>query len=398
MQYAIWQDATLITMNSYSDYGLIEKGAIVVEQGKIIWVGPEQALPNAFTKQAEIHSANGHFITPGLIDCHTHLVYSGNRVSEFEARLQGVKKGGILTTVAATREANFTVLYEAAAKRLQQMLEAGVTTVEIKSGYGLQLEAERKILQVARALSENFPVTIQNTFLGAHVLPSEFENKQQYIRELVDNVLPLLLQEGLVDAVDGFCETGAFSAIELESLYTFAKQNNMPIKVHAEQLSRGEGAHLAARFKAVSADHLEYLDEAGVIALKSAGCTAVLLPGAYYFLQQDQKPPIELLRKYQVPMALATDCNPGTSPTTSLLLMMNMGCLLFKLTPLEALQAVTLHAASALNLAHCKGKLAIGYDADFVLWNIQSPTELAYHFGDNCCEKVVKQGKVAYAR
>lgn len=399
MNITLWHDAHLVTMDAPNDFAIIENGAMVIGESQIVWIGKEADLPQHYRQQAQSHSAGGRFITPGLIDCHTHLVYAGNRVTEFEQRLKGIKTfNGILTTVKATRNASFAELYEVAAKRLQEMLEGGVTTVEIKSGYGLNLEAERKSLQVARALSENYPVDIQTTFLGAHVLPNEFTHHQQYIQHLINEVLPTLIHEGLVDAVDGFCENGAFSAENLEPLFTFAKENQLPIKIHAEQLSNGQGPALAAQFNAVSADHLEHLDEAGVLKLQASGTVAVLLPGAYYFLQQTDKPPVALLRKYHVPMALSTDANPGTSPTVSLLLMMNMGCLLFGLTPLEALQGVTIHAAKALNMEKHKGKLAVGYDADFVLWDITSPSELCYHFGENCCEKVIKKGKVVYVR
>lgn len=398
MNHSIWHDAHLITMDSPNDYGMIQKGAMVLDKNKIIWIGKEEDLPAHYTKQARFHSAKGCYITPGLIDCHTHLVYAKNRVNDFELRLKGMQTTGILTTVEATRQASFAKLYEAAAKRLQSMITAGVTTIEIKSGYGLDLETERKILQVARALSENYAVDIQTTFLGAHVLPREFMNNQLYITYLIETVLPTLIKENLVDAIDGFCEVGAFSAKDLTPLFAFAQKNHLPIKIHAEQLSQGHGAALAAEFNAISADHLEFLEEAGVKSLKAAQSVAVLLPGAYYFLQQKKMPPIDLLRKYGVPMAISTDCNPGTSPTTSLLLMMNMACLLYGLTPLEALQGVTLQAAKALNLANYKGKLAVGYAADFALWDIQSPAELSYHFGENCCESVIKNGKVVYAR
>ncbi len=385
-------------MDGLNDYGMIQNGAMVLENSKIVWIGKEADLPSHYTKQARFHSAEGRCITPGLIDCHTHLVYAENRVNDFELRLKGQKGGGILTTVEATRQASFAELYEAAAKRLQSMIIAGVTTLEIKSGYGLDLETERRMLQVARALSENYPVDIQTTFLGAHVLPREFSNNQLYMNHLVNVVLPTLIKENLVDAIDGFCETGAFSAKDLAPLFAFAQKNHLPIKIHAEQLSRGLGPSLAVEFKAVSADHLEYLDEEGVKLLKAAGSVAVLLPGACYFLQQTVKPPVQLLRKYGIPIALSTDCNPGTSPTTSLLLMMNMGCLLFGLTPLEALQGVTLQAAKALNMNNHKGKLAQGFIADFVLWDIKSPAELSYYFGENRCESVIKNGKVVYAR
>ncbi|MGE3317685.1 MAG: imidazolonepropionase [Candidatus Berkiella sp.] len=397
MNLSIWHDACLVTMDPQHDYGVVENGALVIDQDKILWVGKEAALPDEYTQKADFYSAKGGYITPGLIDCHTHLVYAGSRVLDFEQRLKGDQGPGILATVNATREASFAHLYEVSSRRLQAMLKKGVTTVEIKSGYGLDLETERKMLQVARSLSENYPVDIQTTFLGAHVLPDEFSSKTEYIHYLIEKVLPVLLHEGLVDAVDGFCEQSAFSSKELAPLFEFATKKELPIKIHAEQLSNGEGASLALQFKAVSADHLEHLDEKGAQHLKASGSVAVLLPGACYFLQQQQKPPVDLLRKYDIPMALSTDCNPGTSPTTSLLLMLNMGCLLFGLSPLEALQGVTKHAARAMNMGHIKGQLAVGFMADFAVWDIQSPAELCYSFGESVCKTVVKNGKVIYA-
>lgn len=403
MTLDIWHDATLVTMIPDDDYGIIENGAMVVKEGKIMWVGPQSDLPKKFVSNSQFICAKGHCITPGLIDCHTHLIYAGQRRLDFEKRLQGENYSdiqnqgeGIYTTVEATRLASSQQLFDESAARVQHFLQEGVTTIEIKSGYGLDFETERKILSVGKRLMQVFPVDIQTTFLGAHVLPKEFLSTKQYITSLIEDILPKLVDEGLVDAVDGFCDQIAFGAEDLERLFVQAQKYHLLIKVHADQLTNSKGAQLAAKFNAVSADHLEYIDEEGIQALKESGSIAVLLPGAYYFLQHKQKPPVALFRAHQIPIAIATDCNPGSCPTTSLLLMLNMACTLFNLTPLEALQGVTQNAATALGMGKEKGRLAPGFIADFVMWKVGHPSELAYRFGDNRCYQVIKNGKIVY--
>lgn len=401
----IWHDAKLVTMLPSQDYGLIEQGAMVIHQGKIEWIGQQQALPKKYEERGQFHSAKGYCITPGLIDCHTHVVYAGDRAEEFELRQKGWSYAalsesgkGIYSTVDATRKISEKALLMQSAKRVVQFLQEGVTTLEIKSGYGLDFETERKILSVAKQLMQLFPIDIQTTFLGAHVLPKEFMSKKAYLDYILEQVLPKLIAENLIDAIDGFCDKIAFDINELDNFYRQVQQYHLPIKLHAEQLSHQGGAELAAKYHALSADHLEYIDEHGVKALKEADCVAVLLPGAHYYMKEKQLPPIKLFRDYQVPMALATDANPGTSPTISLLLMMNMGCILFDLSPLEALQGVTKHAAKALGLSHQKGQLSQGFVADFVLWDIDHPGELSYRFGDNKCYQVIKNGNSVYEK
>lgn len=399
-KFDIWYNAKILAM---SDHALPD--TLVVGEGKIEWLGMQKNIPNDYERRSCFHDSKGLWITPGLIDCHTHLIYANNRLPEFVLRQQGMRyeeilqQGlGIFSTVDATRKASYNELYTQSAKRLVAFLEEGVTTIEIKSGYGLDFETERKILQVAKQLESAFPVKIQKTYLGAHVLPKEYNSSQAYIKDIIHSILPKLIEEKLIDGIDSFCETVAFSPEELAVLYSASKQYHLNIHCHAEQLSNTQGAQLAARYHAHAVSHLEYLDEAGVKALKAANSVAVLLPGAYYFLKQNHPPPIELLRKYAIPMAIATDCNPGTSPTTSLLLMMNMACVIFGLTPYESLQAVTINAAKALRLERHKGKLAVGYDADFVLWDISDPAELAYQFGSNPCYQVIKNGNRVYEK
>ncbi|MBN9287473.1 MAG: imidazolonepropionase [Gammaproteobacteria bacterium 39-13] len=402
--FVIWQHASLVTMDSAQDYGFIEDGALVVNNGYIEWVGPTSALPENYLHASEIHQIEQSLMTPGLIDCHTHLVYAGNRAHEFKLRMQGLnyeaiakQGGGIASTVEVTRKISEEALFYQSAKRLQALLHEGVTTIEIKSGYGLDLETERKILRVANFLQEKFPVCVQKTFLGAHVLPKEFQSTKKYIQFLIEEVLPTLMAENLVDAIDGFCEKIAFSATDLEVLLQWAKQHHLKIKLHAEQLSNAKGAILGAKYQAVSVDHLEYLDQEGANALKMSNTVAVLLPGAYYFLQETCKPPVALLRALNVPIAIATDSNPGTSPTVSLLLMMNMSCLLFGLTPLEALQGVTRNAAKALGYQD-RGILAKGMRADFVIWDMEHPDEFSYRFGENRCRQIIQSGKKVHEK
>jgi imidazolonepropionase len=338
-------------------------------------------------------------VTPGLIDCHTHLVYGGDRAHEFELRLNGAsyediakRGGGIASTVQATRNATPEQLKAQSTVRLKQLLSEGVTTLEIKSGYGLALESERKMLQVARALVEDFAVDVRTTFLGAHALPPEFAGQPEAYVDEVLRMLPELCTEGLVDAADGFCERIAFSPAQIRRVFEAAAGLGLPVKLHAEQLSDSGGAALAASFKALSCDHLEWLSEAGAQAMAQVGTVAVLLPGAFYFLRETRLPPVELLRSRGVPIAIATDCNPGSSPCTSLLLMLNMACTLFRLTPEEALAGVTRHAAKALGLAD-RGELAAGKRADFVLWNVKRPAQLSYGLGANPCLQTVYQGE-----
>ncbi len=404
---ALWVNAHLATMKPGRPYGAVIDGALAVSRGKIVWVGEMKAMPAGLeTGAAEVHDAAGGWITPGLVDCHTHLVYGGGRAREFELRLQGAtyeeiarQGGGIVSTVAATRAADEAELFRQSARRLRAMISEGATTVEIKSGYGLDLETELRMLRVARLLDERLPVTVRPTFLGAHALPPEFEGRgDAYIDYVCDEVLPEVASQGLAVAVDAFCETIGFTLEQTERVFRAAERHGLPVKLHAEQLSDMGGAALAARYRALSADHLEYLSENGVRALAESGVTAVLLPGAFYFLGETRRPPIESLRRFGVPIALATDCNPGSSPTTSPLLMLNMACTLFGLTPEEALAGTTRNGAAALGLQDSKGTLEPGKDADFVIWDISEPAELAYHFGFNPCRQVVRGGAVVMTR
>ena len=392
MTVQLWTHCRAATMDSGSPqpYGLVEDAAIVVQQGHLAWVGPRAELPPAWQERCDRrHDCGGALVTPGLIDCHTHLVYGGDRAHEFELRLGGAgyediarAGGGIASTVAATRAASEAELLAQSLPRLRALMGEGVTTVEIKSGYGLSLEHERKMLRVARALGEQQPVQVRNTFLGAHALPPEFAGRaDDYIAEVL-RMLPILKGEGLADAVDAFCERIAFSAAQTERVFEAARRLALPVKLHAEQLSDSGGAQLAARYGALSCDHLEWLGEAGAAAMARSGSVAVLLPGAFYFLRDTRPPPVELLRRHGVPMAVSTDCNPGSSPCTSLLLMLNMACTLFKLTPQEALAGATRNAARALGLAD-RGVLAAGLRADFVLWDVQRPAQLSYAMGFN---------------
>ncbi|GAB5388618.1 MAG: imidazolonepropionase [Alphaproteobacteria bacterium] len=370
-------------------YGAIEAGALAVGQGRILWAGPMAEMPEI--NAARVDDLEGRWITPGLIDCHTHIVYGGNRAEEFEKRLQGVSYeqiakagGGIISTVNATRSANEEELYKSAEIRLSAMIDEGVTTIEIKSGYGLTTDSEIKMLSVARLLGESCPVTVTTSFLGAHAIPPEYKDDADGYTDLVaGDMLDAVMAEGLADAVDGFCEGIAFSTDQMRRVFKAAAAYGIPVKLHAEQLSNLGGAALAAEFMALSADHLEYLDQAGVDAMAKAGTVAVILPGAFYTLHETQKPPIEALRKAGVPMALATDCNPGSSPVTSPLLTMNMGCTLFAMTPEETLAGFTRDAARALGLGAVMGTLEMGKKADLAIWDINHPAELSYNIGLN---------------
>ncbi|VTU16611.1 imidazolonepropionase [Variovorax sp. PBL-E5] len=379
-----------------------EDAAIVVDQGAIAWIGARAALPPAFAALPS-HDGRGALVTAGLVDCHTHLVYGGQRANEFAMRLAGASYeevaaagGGIVSSVNATRAADEDTLYAQAAPRLVQLLADGVCAIEIKSGYGLAFEHERKQLRVARRLGEDHGVTVRTTFLGAHALPPEYAGRSgDYIAEVCDRMLPALADEGLVDAVDAFCERIAFSLAETERVFQAATRLGLPVKLHAEQLSDMGGAALAARYGALSCDHLEHLSAEGIAAMHEAGTVAVLLPGAYYTLRDTQLPPIEALRTAGVPMAVSTDHNPGTSPTLSLLLMVNMACTLFRLTVPEALAGVTRHAARALGLADTHGTLAAGRPANFVLWQLADSAELAYWLGQQAPRTIVRQGRIA---
>lgn len=399
---AIWLDANLATMASgiSAPYGTIEDGAIAVKDKQICWVGPRSKLPREALNDIPIYKAEGRWITPGLVDCHTHLVYAGNRAKEFELRLTGMtyeqiarQGGGILSTVKATREASEQTLLDSALIRLSALMAEGVTTVEIKSGYGLDLETERKMLRVARALIKEKPINVVTTLLGAHAPAPEYQGRaDDYIDFVCKQVLPAIAQEKLADAVDVFCEGIGFSVAQTARVFQAAQALGLPVKLHADQLSDLGGAALAAHYRALSADHLEYVSEDGVKAMADADTVAVLLPGAFYYLGAAKKPPVDLFRRYGVKLALATDSNPGTSPVCSLLLMLNMGCALFQLTPEEALAGVTRNAAKALGQENRLGTLEVGKNADFVLWDIEQPAELAYRFGFNPCHRVIKDG------
>lgn len=377
-------------------YGEQRDGAIAVTDGRISWLGPRTEAPEARV----VHDGAGAWLTPGLIDCHTHIVYAGNRSDEFEARLNGTTYediaragGGIMSTVRATRAASDDALLRQSLPRVASLLAEGVTTLEIKSGYGLTVDAERKMLRVARRVGSELPVRVATTFLGAHALPPEFAgHPDEYVAHVCEQMLPALAHEKLVDAVDAFCERIGFSNAQTARVFTAAQVLGLPVKLHAEQLSDQQGAELVARFGGLSADHLEHLTAQGIAAMASAGTVAVLLPGAYYFLRDTTPPPVAALRAAGVPMAVATDCNPGTSPMTSILLALNMACTLWRLTPHEALAGATIHAARALGLQAEIGTLEVGKRADFALWDIARPADLSYAIGFNPCRAVVNAG------
>jgi imidazolonepropionase len=398
MTVRIWDNARLATMHG-AGYGIVDQGAIAVDGERIAWVGAASQLPREWRdRAAESRDVGGALITPGLVDCHTHLVYGGDRAHEFELRLKGASYeevaragGGIVSTVKATRAAGEDELFAQGERRLKELMAEGVTAIEIKTGYGLALEHERKCLRVARRLGEKHGVLVKTTFLGAHAIPPEFSGRAD---DYIDEVLAMLRElhrEGLVDAVDAFCERIAFTTAQTEKVFSLARELKLPVKLHAEQLSDSGGAQLAARYGALSCDHLEWVGEEGVRAMAAAGTVAVLLPGAFYFLRETKLPPVDLLRAHGVPLAVSTDCNPGSSPCTSLLLMMNMACTFFRLTPEEALAGVTRNAARALGL-NDRGVLAPGNAADFVVWDAGHPAQLAYAFGANPCRQVVRGG------
>ncbi|MBO6758808.1 MAG: imidazolonepropionase [Roseibium sp.] len=383
-------NATLATAaEKGAAYGLIEAASLAIEGERIAWLGPMRELPERYRDWPAV-DLDGRLVTPGLIDCHTHVVFGGNRAREFELRLQGASYeeiaragGGIVSTVTATRAASEADLLAAALPRVEALIAEGVTTIEIKSGYGLDRDTELTMLRAARRIGIERPITVKTSFLGAHAVPPEYTGRPDaYLDTVCLPALEAAQAEGLVDAVDGFCEGIAFSPQQISRVFDKAAALGLPVKLHAEQLSNLGGARLAASHKALSADHLEYLDEAGVTAMADSGTVAVLLPGAFYTLRETTLPPLDLLRQYNVPIALATDCNPGSSPLTSLLLAMNMGCTLFKMTPEEALSGVTRNAAKALGLPDT-GVLAAGNRADLAIWNVQHPAELAYRIGFN---------------
>ena len=394
---SLWRGAHIATMKD-GVYSVIENAAIGVVGGRIVWIGEAQDLPD-YETQSE-HNLDGGWITPGLIDCHTHLVFGGNRAGEFEQRLNGVsyqeiakQGGGIASSVKATRDASEEELIASASRRLKSLIADGVTTVEIKSGYGLSLDAELKMLRVAGQLGNDFPVTVKRTCLAAHAMPPEFVEKDDYIDYLCETLLPKAAKLGMADAVDAFCEGIAFSTEQVARYFKTAESLGLPVKIHAEQLSSLGGTAMAASFKALSADHIEFIEESDVKAMAESGTVAVLLPGAFFTLKETQRPPIDLLRQYGVPMAVATDANPGTSPALSLRLMMNMSCTLFALTPEEALAGATIHAAKALGMADTHGSLEVGKVADFVCWEVESPGELSYWLGGDLLKARVYQGE-----
>jgi imidazolonepropionase len=388
------------TMRDAAGYGIVDDGALGMHDGVIAWVGARRDLPRD-VRAANTIDCRARWATPGLVDCHTHLVYAGNRANEFERRLEGASYaeiaaagGGIRATVEATRAASPDALAAISTPRLAAMAAQGATTVEIKSGYGLDTESELKQLRVARLIGARCDVDVRTTLLAAHAVPPEYAGRaDDYVERVCGEMIPAAAREGVADAVDAFCETIGFTAAQTRRVFEAARANGLRVKLHADQLSDGDGAALAAEFRALSADHLEYTNEAGVAAMARAGTVAVLLPGAYYALRETRPPPLAALRAHGVPIAISTDCNPGTSPATSLPLMMNMACTLFGMTPSEALAGVTRNAARALELAD-RGTLANGMRADVALWDIAEPAELAYRIGADACAAVFRAGRL----
>lgn len=399
----LWIGGHLATMTEGGDpFGEIRNGAIASEGGRIAWVGRAKDLPGSPNRLAqEVVELGGLWVTPGLVDCHTHLVFAGDRSGEFEARLHGAtyeeiarKGGGIRTTMRATRETSEDELVNAAVPRLRKLLAEGVTTVEVKSGYGMETETELRMLRAARRLGENHPVEIQTSFLGAHVLPPEFEARREaYIDLICDEMIPKAAEEGLADAVDAFCDEIAFTTQECEKVLRVGQEFGLAIRLHADQLSDQGGAALAARLGARSADHLERASSKGVSAMADCGTVAVLLPGAFFFLRDDRPPPVTEFREANVPMAVATDLNPGSSPLNSLLTALNFACVLFGLTPEESFRGATVNGARALGLHRDRGTLEKGKMADLALWEVDHPRELSYWVGKNPCKGVVKDGE-----
>ena len=396
-------NATLATFTTPDGYGVLQEAAIACQDGKIVWLGSMQELPPSSTAH-HVDDVRGALITPGLVDCHTHLVFGGDRAHEFDLRLNGASYediaragGGIVSTLKATRAASEDALVTQGLPRARALLADGVTTFEIKSGYGLELDAERRMLRAARRIGDALGVTVRTTFLGLHALPPEFaDQREAYVALVCNELLPALANEGLVDAVDAFCEGIGFTRAETQRAFEHAKLLGLPVKLHAEQLSDQDGAALVADFNGLSADHLEYLSESGIRAMADKGTVAVLLPGAFYALRETRLPPIDLLRQYRVPLAIATDCNPGTSPLLSLRLAANMGCTLFRMTPEEALRGITINAARALGLTD-RGTLAVGQRGDMVVWHVTQPAELCYWIGGSLARTVYTAGRAALA-
>jgi imidazolonepropionase len=397
----VLMNVRLVTLAGDTGYGVIEDGALAWHEDRLVFVGPMEALPSPpGTLASNVIDGQGEWITPGLIDCHTHVVFAGDRAGEFEQRLQGASYeeiaragGGIVSTVRATRAASEDDLLAQSLPRARALRDDGVTTLEIKSGYGLDFENERKMLRVARRIGEVLGITVRTTFLGAHALPPEYAGRADDYIAAVCEWLPILHAEGLVDAVDAFCERIGFTAAQTQRVFETARALGLPVKLHADQLSDGGGAALVAGFAGLSADHVEYTSEAGVAAMKQAGSVAVLLPGAFHVLRETKLPPLDAFREQSVPMAVATDCNPGTSPLQSLRLAMSLACTHFRLTPEEALRGATVHAAQALGLSD-RGRLVAGQRADFVRWRIGQPAQLAYWLGGDLVSAVHAGGRV----
>lgn len=396
----LWRNARVATLEGSQSWGWIEQGAIVTNCETVLWVGEEHSLPAEYVASIDDdHDLGGTCVTPGLIDCHTHLVYAGNRAREFELRLQGAtyeeiarSGGGIRSTVAATRAASESELLALALPRARALMWEGVTTIEVKSGYGLSEADEARTLRVARRLGIELPLTVRTTFLGAHAVPPEFDGRADDYVSAVCDWMPRLHAEGLVDAVDVFCERIGFTTSQTRRVFEAARAAGLPVKLHAEQLSDQQGAALAAEYNALSCDHLEFVSEAGITAMADSRSVAVLLPGAYYFLRETQLPPVAALRAAGVPIALATDHNPGSSPTLSPLLMMNMACTLFRLTPEEAWRGFTVNAARALGLPNTYGVLRAGSRADFAVWDVDHPRDLVYRFGHHPLRRLIAGG------
>jgi imidazolonepropionase len=398
----LWHNARIACMTDDHAWGLIERGAIITHDEKIVWVGNETACPAELMQRITTrHDLDNRLVTPGLIDCHTHLIYGGDRAREFEQRLQGASYeeiaragGGIRATVLATRNASDGILFQTGCERARKLMAEGVTTLEIKSGYGLTLHDEARMLRAARRIGQALQITVRTTYLAAHALPPEFDGRADDYIDAQNEWMAALHAEGLIDAVDAFCERIGFTPAQTRRVFERARDLGLQIKLHAEQLSDQGGAVLAAEFNALSCDHLEFLSDDGIMAMQKSGSVAVLLPGAFYFLRETKLPPVQALRDADVPIAIATDHNPGSSPCLSPLLMLNMACTLFRLTPEEALRGMTVNAARALGLSATHGTIEVGKRADFAVWDVQNPNELAYWFGRNPCSNIVIGGKV----